>query len=59
MEAIRSGTDAKCAAPQRLVGQLAEPAFDLVQPRRGGRGEMQLEARVLGQPGLHGGVLGE
>ena len=45
------------AAAERLVGELAEPALDQVQPRRRGRGEVQVEPRVLGQPGLDVGVL--
>ena len=41
---------AKDATPKALLRQLAEPAFDQVEPR-GARGrEMQLEARVGGQP---------
>jgi len=38
------------AAAQKLVGEEAEPAFDPVDPGRAGRGEVQMEARVLGQP---------
>ncbi len=39
------------AAAECLLGQLAEPALDDVQPRARGRGEVQVGARVLGEPG--------
>ena len=47
-----------------LVGKQREPAFDLVQPGRAGRGEVQVIARVTGQPsadrrGLVGGIVVE
>ena len=45
------------AAADRLVGELAEPALDEVEPRARGRGEVQVEARVLGKPGVDVGVL--
>ena len=50
------------AAAQFAVGQLGEPAFDEVEPRGVGRGEVQVEPGVLGQPlldlrGLVGGVV--
>jgi hypothetical protein len=38
------------AAADGFVGELAEEAFDEVQPRARGRGEVQVEARVLCQP---------
>ena len=41
------GNGMKYPAPQRFVGQLAEPAFHQVQPGRGCRGEMQVEPRML------------
>ena len=40
------------AAADQLVGQEAEPAFDLVDPGGAGRGEVHVEAGVAGQPGL-------
>lgn len=48
MLAIRSGTLAEV-----LVGQVPEPAFDLVEPRRRGRCEVQVEPRVPVEPPLH------
>ena len=45
------------AAAQRLVGQFPKPAFDQVEPRRGGRGEVQLESGVFVEPGPHALVL--
>ena len=45
------------AAAQLFVGQLSEPAFDQIQPRAGGRGEVQLEAGMLSQPPLDFGVV--
>src|SRR4051812_30755187 len=38
------------AAAQQLGGQLSEPALDEVDPAAGGRGEVQDEARVAGEP---------
>ena len=40
----------KYPAPQRFVGEFAEPAFDEVEPRRGGRGEMQLKPGMFVEP---------
>jgi hypothetical protein len=40
------------AATDGFVGELAEEDLDEVQPRARGRGEVQVKARVLGQPGL-------
>jgi hypothetical protein len=41
------GDRVKDAAADGFVGELAEEAFDEVQPRARGRGEVQVEARVL------------
>ena len=40
------------AASDRFVGQLAEPAFDEVEPGARGRDEVEVETRVLLQPGV-------
>ena len=40
---MRSGTEWNMPAAQRFVGEFPEPAFDQVQPGRGGRGEVQVE----------------
>src|SRR5215469_14857353 len=39
------------------VGEIAKEALDQIQPRRGGGGEVHVEARMLGQPSFHLGVL--
>lgn len=38
------------AAAQLAPSQLSEPAFNEVEPRAAGRGEMQVEPRVAQQP---------
>jgi hypothetical protein len=43
---------AEHTAADPLVGQLAEPPLRQVQPRAGGRGEVQVETGMLGQPGF-------
>src|SRR5712691_3115551 len=40
------------AAADRFVGEFAKPAFDEVEPGARGRGEVEVEARMLGEPGL-------
>ena len=40
------------AAAKVLVGQIAEPAFDLVEPGRRCRGEVQVKALVPVEPSL-------
>ena len=45
------------AAADLAVGEQSEPAFDLVQPRGAGRGEVQMESWVGGQPGADRRVL--
>ena len=47
----------KVATTNSLVGDLAEPAFDEVEPRVRGRGEVQMKPGVLGEPALHVGML--
>ena len=46
----------EAAATDALVGDVAEEAFDHVQPRRAGGGEVHVKAPVLGEPRLHLGV---
>src|SRR6266446_9892255 len=46
------GNTREDSATDALVGQFTKPAFDEVEPGRRGRGEVQVEARMLGQPGL-------
>ena len=45
------------AAADRFGAELPEEDLDHVDPARRGRGEVQLKARVLGQPGLDAGVV--
>lgn len=50
-----NGTDqlrdsGKYASAQALAGQVAEEAFNHIQPRCGGGGEMNVEMRVFLQP---------
>ena len=45
------------AAFEQLIAEESEPALDLVDPRRSGRGELQGEPRVFGQPVPDGGGL--
>src|ERR1019366_6621229 len=45
------------AAADGLVGDEAEPAFDLVDPAGAGGGEVHVEAGVLDQPGVDRGRL--
>jgi hypothetical protein len=44
------------AAAERFVGELAEPAFDEVEPRARGRDEVEMEAGVFREPRLDVGV---
>ena len=44
-------------AADELVGEQAEPAPDLVDPAGSGRGEVDMEPGVTGQPGLDLGSL--
>ena len=47
---------AEGAAANGLSGDDPEEDLDHVQPGAGGRGEVQADPRVAGQPGVHGGV---
>ena len=52
MSALSSRTE-RCAARRSFLGgQFGKPALDEVQPRAAGRGEVQLEAGVRGEPVL-------
>src|SRR5712664_4356742 len=42
------------ASPELSLGQYREPRLDLIQPGTRRRGEMQMIARMLGEPALHG-----
>jgi hypothetical protein len=43
--------------PDALAGHLGEEGFHGVQPRPGGRGEVEDPARVADKPGFHFGML--
>src|SRR5260370_28873829 len=47
----------EAAAANSLRGDQAEPALDQVEPRGAGRGEVQMESRVRGQPLFDRGML--
>jgi hypothetical protein len=47
---------AKDAAAQSIFGQVAEEAFDPVQPRAAGRREMHVKAGMAVEPALHPGM---
>jgi hypothetical protein len=51
------GHGRKAAAAQRLAGEDREERLDQVQPRARGRGDVQGDPRVAGQPGAHRRVL--
>ena len=40
----------KVSAPELLGGEMRKPEFDQIQPRRTGRDEVQMHARVLPEP---------
>ena len=44
--AFELGDAVKTAAANRLLADNAEPAFDQIEPRGAGRGEVQMEARL-------------
>ena len=51
------GDGGEGASPDGLAGDDPEEDFDHVQPRPGGRGEVQADPRVLREPCLHVWVL--
>ena len=51
------GYRVEAATAQGFVGELAEPALNQVQPRRRGRGEMQVEPLVAIQPAFNVGMV--
>ena len=48
---LELGDAAMDASSQSFVGQLGEPAFDKIEPRPVGRGEVDVEPRPLREPG--------
>jgi hypothetical protein len=62
VEVVLDGTDeirhrGKDATTNRLVGDLAKPALDEVEPRTRRRGEVQVKSGMLAEPVPHVGVL--
>ena len=53
--ALEVGHGIEGAAADGLVGDQGESVFGLMEPGAVGRGEVQMEARVLGQPGANSG----
>ena len=51
------GDAAEDATANTPLRQVAEPAFDRVEPRTRSRGEVQVEAWMPPHPPAHGGVL--
>ena len=39
------------ATPDVVLSQRCEPALDLIEPRRRGRSEVDVESRIAGKPG--------
>src|ERR1700747_1208116 len=57
MAACRSMIERSTPRPDALAGHLGEEGFHGVQPRPGGRGEVEDPARVADKPGFHFGML--
>ena len=58
LDGVHQAADAaKDTSLNRLAVEDRKPCLHLVHPTRAGGGEMELEARVVGQPLLHDGVL--
>ena len=55
--AFQLGNAGETAAPNRLLADDAEPAFDQIEPGGAGRGEVQMKARVVFKPGFYPGML--
>ena len=47
---------AEDAAPEPIVSEVAKETFHHVQPRRAGRSEVEMKARMSRQPALHFGM---
>ena len=54
---LQLGHAGEHAAPDALVGDVAKESLDHVEPGSAGGREMDVKARVPGQPGQHLGVL--
>ena len=54
---LQAGDIVEAAATDGLAGNQREPALDQVEPGSAGRGEMQLETGMGGQPLSHRGML--
>ena len=54
---LQFGDALEHTAANAVLGNQAEKAFDLIDPRGGGRGEVHVKARMPFEPGLNLGVL--
>jgi hypothetical protein len=54
---LQFGDALEHTAANAVLGNQAEKAFDLMDPRGGGRGEVHVKARMPFEPGLNLGVL--
>ena len=54
---VQLGDALEHTAANAVLGNQAEKAFDLMDPRGGGRGEVHVKARMPFEPGLNLGVL--
>ena len=54
---LKVGNTAKATSAQAATGQIGEQALDHVEPGRGGRREVHMEAWMALKPAPHGGML--
>ena len=54
---LKVGNTAKATSAQAATGQIGEQALDHVEPGRGGRRDVHMEAWMALKPAPHGGML--